>query len=83
MNKKQLIELIREIVSTEVEKFSGGAPEVQKSQSGFGYLGKQSDAPKQERKNEKHIYFNTVTSGEAEAGGEGETENSTEQNPEA
>jgi hypothetical protein len=59
MNRKKLIELVREIVSTEVEKLSGGATEVQKNQSGFGYLGKQSDAPKQDRKNEKHIFFNS------------------------
>ena len=70
MNKKDLIELVREIVSTEVEKLSGGAPEVQKNQSGFGYLGKQSDAPKQDRKNEKHIFFSPDTSSSAEAGSE-------------
>ena len=49
---------------------SGGGPDVQKSQSGYGYLGNQNDAPKQERKNSKHIYFNTVTSPGGESGGE-------------
>jgi hypothetical protein len=69
--------IISEIVSTEVERMQGGASEVQKSQSGYGYLGNQSDAPKQTSKNDSHIFFNTVTTssgeGEGESGGEQES----------
>jgi hypothetical protein len=60
--------VISEIVSNEVERMSGGASEVQKNQSGYGYLGNQSDAPKQTSKNDSHIFFNTVSSS---SGGEG------------
>jgi hypothetical protein len=55
-------EVLSEIVSTEVDRAPGGGPDVQKNQSGYGYSGNQSDAPKQERKNDQHIYFNNVTS---------------------
>ncbi len=69
-------EVISEIVSTEIEKLPGGAPDVQKNQSGYGYSGNQSDAPKQDRKNDNHIYFNNVTSsvgGEGSGGGGDDT----------
>lgn len=67
---EEIRKIVREIVSNEIERMSGGGPDVQKNQSGYGYLGNQSDAPKQERKNSKHIYFNTVTSPGGESGGE-------------
>lgn len=60
--RKIVREILMEIVSTEVDRAPGGGPDVQKNQSGYGYSGNQNDAPKQERKNSKHIYFNTVTS---------------------
>lgn len=63
-------EVLSEIVSTEVDRAPGGGPEVQKNQSGYGYSGNQNDAPKQERKNDQHIYFNNVTSS---SGGGGES----------
>ena len=68
-------EIISEIVSTEVERLPGGASEVQKKQSGYGYLGNQNDAPKQTSKNDSHIFFNTVTT----SSGEGDGESSGEQ----
>lgn len=73
--RKIVREIIKEIVSTEVDRAPGGGPDVQKNQSGYGYSGNQNDAPKQERKNSKHIYFNTVTSpgGDSEGGSEGDT----------
>jgi len=63
-------EVLSEIVSTEVDRAPGGGPDVQKNQGGYGYYGSQSDASKQERKNDTHIYFNNVTSsaGETEGG---------------
>lgn len=64
-------EVLSEIVSTEVDRAPGGGPDVQKNQSGYGYSGNQSDAPKQERKNDQHIYFNTVTSPSGGGGDEG------------
>lgn len=74
--RKIVREVMSEIVSTEIEKLPGGGPDVQKNQSGYGYSGNQSDAPKQDRKNANHIYFNNVTSsvgGEGSASGGGET----------
>jgi len=67
---EEIRKIVREIVSNEIERMSGGGPDVQKNQSGYGYLGNQSDAPKQERKNSKHIYFNTVTNPGGESGGD-------------
>lgn len=67
---EEIRKIVREIVSNEIERMSGGASDVQKNQSGYGYLGNQSDAPKQERKNSKHIYFNAVTT-PVEGGGDG------------
>ena len=69
--RKIVREVISEIVSTEIEKLPGGGPDVQKNQSGYGYSGNQSDAPKQDRKNDNHIYFNNVTSSVGGEGGEG------------
>ena len=69
--RKIVREVMSEIVSTEIERLPGGGPEVQKNQSGYGYSGNQNDAPKQDRKNDNHIYFNNVTSS---AGGEGSSE---------
>lgn len=69
--RKIVREVMSEIVSTEIEKLPGGGPEVQKNQSGYGYSGNQSDAPKQDRKNANHIYFNNVTSSVGGEGGEG------------
>mgnify|MGYP003641260172 CR=1 FL=1 len=63
-------EVLSEIVSTEVDRAPGGGPDVQKNQSGYGYSGNQNDAPKQERKNDTHIYFNNVTSSAGGAGGD-------------
>ena len=63
-------EVLSEIVSTEVDRAPGGGPDVQKNQGGYGYYGSQSDAPKQERKNDTHIYFNNVTSSAGGAGGD-------------
>tara|TARA_R110001606_G_scaffold119225_3_gene250155 strand:- start:112 stop:387 length:276 start_codon:yes stop_codon:yes gene_type:complete len=65
-------EVLSEIVSTEVDRAPGGGPDVQKNQGGYGYYGSQSDAPKQERKNDTHIYFNNVTNSASETeGGDG------------
>ena len=66
-------EVLSEIVSTEVDRAPGGGPDVQKNQSGYVYSGNQSDAPKQERKNDQHIYFNDVTSS---TGGSGDDNSS-------
>ena len=66
--RKIVREIINEIVSTEVDRAPGGGPEVQKNQSGYGYSGNQNDAPKQERKNSKHIYFNSVTTSGGDSG---------------
>lgn len=68
--RKIVREVISEIVSTEIEKLPGGGPDVQKNQSGYGYSGNQSDAPKQDRKNANHIYFNNVTSSVSGGGDE-------------
>ena len=56
-NIKKIRKLIREIVSTEVERLQGGGLESQRSNSGFGYLGSQADAPKQTRTNDGHLFF--------------------------
>ena len=77
--RKIVREVIFEIVSTEVERLPGGGPEVQKSQSGYGYSGNQNDAPKQDRKNDNHIYFNNVSSS---AGGEGSSGENVEESEE-
>jgi hypothetical protein len=78
MNKYQeLKRLIDEIVSTEVEKLSGGGPDVQKNQDGFGNLGNQKDTKKQERNNDKALYF---TSSNSESEESEESEGSEENN---
>tara|TARA_B100000963_G_scaffold359405_1_gene386673 strand:- start:1088 stop:1387 length:300 start_codon:yes stop_codon:yes gene_type:complete len=71
--RKIVREVLFEIVSTEIERMPGGGPEVQKNQGGYGYLGNQSDALKQDRKNSNHIYFNNVISsgGDGSSGDEG------------
>lgn len=76
--RKIIREILSEIVSTEVERFKGGAPDEQKNQSGYGYLGNQSDAPKQKPTNDKHVFFNTVTS--TNDSSEGGTSSSKENN---
>ena len=77
-NIRKIRKLVREIVSTEVERLQGGGLESQRSNSGFGYLGSQADAPKQTRSNDGHLFFSPKKSKGKEGDSTEETSSETE-----